>query len=260
MEVIFFKKKYLFYGLVILLLLGILSQALGLVKWGDAEVPVFATGGKIKPIYCVDTTEKIVAISFDAAWGAELTPQILDILDEYNVKATFFLVGFWVEKYPDRLQEIYKRGHEIGNHSQSHPHMSCLTAEKVKEEIETVNERIEACIGVKPTVFRAPFGDYNDTLVNTVRSLNMECIQWSVDSLDWKELGCQPLVDTVCKKVKSGSIILFHNNSKYITQALPIILKDLQENGYKIVPVSELIYKDDYYVDQAGIQRKNKAS
>lgn len=259
MKVLHIGRRQLYYILVFLLCAGIMAQVFALAS-GQESISVYGTGGKIKPIYSVDITEKKIAISFDAAWGAELTPDILDILDEYNVKATFFLVGFWAEKYPDRLKDIYDRGHEIGNHSQNHPHMSSLSRAQITAEIQKVNSTIKDCIGVEPTVFRPPFGDYNDTLVESVRGLNMECIQWSVDSLDWKELGCQPLVDTVCKKVKPGSIVLFHNNSKYITQALPIILKDLQKKGYTIVTVSQLIFDDDYYVDQAGVQRKNKVS
>jgi len=257
MKVIFLKKQKLFILICIALILVILAQAFNILDGNENVQATFATGGKIKPIYCVDTQEKKIAISFDAAWGAELTPQILDILDEYNVKATFFLVGFWVEKYPDILKEIYNRGHEIGNHSENHPHMSTLSPAQMKLEIERVNEEIFQCINVTPTVFRAPFGDYNDALMNTVKGLNMKCIQWSVDSLDWKELGCDKLVDTVCKKVKNGSIVLFHNNAKYITQALPIILEKLLQEGYTIVPVSQLIYADNYIVDHAGVQRKN---
>ena len=142
----------------------------------DDSVSAASTGGKEKPIYSVETDEKKIAISFDAAWGADKTRNILDILDSYEVHATFFLVGFWVEKYPDMVKEIYDRGHEIGNHSQNHPEMSKLSKQQMIQEITSVNEQIEAITGQAPTVFRPPYGDYSDAVVLTLRELNMHAI------------------------------------------------------------------------------------
>jgi polysaccharide deacetylase family sporulation protein PdaB len=208
------------------------------------------------PIYCVDTKEKKIAISFDAAWGQIYTREILDILDKYNVKTTFFLVGFWVDKHPDLVKEIYARGHEIGNHSTTHPKMSLLSKEEITKELEITSEKIEKIIDKKPTVFRPPFGDYNNTLIETAQSLGYYTIQWDVDSLDWKEIGVEHVVDRVVKNTKNGSIVLFHNNAKYITQYLPLVLEKLQSQGYKIVPISELIYKKDYEMDSTGRQKR----
>jgi polysaccharide deacetylase family sporulation protein PdaB len=209
------------------------------------------------PIYCVDTEEKKIAISFDAAWGDTHTKNILDILDKYDVKTTFFLVGFWVEKHPDLVKEISNRGHEIGNHSTTHPKMSMLSKEQIKEELETTSDKIEKIINKRPVVFRPPFGDYNDTLINTASSLNYHTIQWDVDSLDWKEIGVEHVVDRVIKNTKNGSIVLFHNNAKYVSEYLPLILEKLKSQGYEIVPISELIYKENYSMDSTGKQRKN---
>ena len=157
----------------------------------------------------------------------------------------------------DLVREINNRGHEIGNHSSNHPKMTALSREQMQLEIQSTNEKIEKLIAKKPILFRAPYGDYNSELVKLVHSMDMHTIQWDVDSLDWKEYGQKQMIDTVMKKVQNGSIILFHNNSTYITQALPVILDRLKAKGYKIVPVSELIYKDNYSVDNAGIQRGN---
>ncbi len=246
-------KKYL-YIICAILLIGIIIFELSET---NTYTTTFLLQKENKPIYCVDTDEKKVAISFDAAWGADKTEKILDILDCYEVHATFFLVGFWVEKYPDMVKEIDSRGYEIGNHSQNHPQMTSLSVEQMKNEIISVNEQIYKLTGKTPSVFRPPYGDYNNTVVSTLQQLNMHTIQWSIDSLDWKEFGKNDIINRVTKKVKSGDIILFHNNAKYTPDALPEILEYLQNNGYSVCSVGELIYKNDYIVNNQGIQKKN---
>lgn len=182
----------------------------------------------------------------------------MDILDKYNVKSTFFLVGFWVDKYPEHVKEIYNRGHEVGNHSTNHPYMTKLSDEEIVKELNTTGDKIEKLINEKPILFRPPFGDYNDRVISLCRENNYYVIQWDVDSLDWKELGVQPVVDRVTRNVGKGSIVLFHNNAKYILEYLPIVIERLQEEGYEIVPISDLIYKEDFYMDNTGRQRSNK--
>ncbi len=206
------------------------------------------------PIYSVDTSEKKVAISFDAAYGNEYTAKILDTLDKYNVKGTFFLVGFWVDKYPEDVREIARRGHDIGNHSTTHPNMSQLGKEKITEEINITGKKIEELTDKRPILFRPPFGDYNDLLIRTCKENGYYAIQWDVDSLDWKELGVEQVVDRVMRNVRNGSIILFHNNAKFIKEYLPIVIEKLQESGYEIVPISELIYKENFVMDNSGRQ------
>ena len=218
---------------------------------------VFLNPRKELPIYSVDTEEKKIAISFDAAWGSEYTVKIMDILEERDIKTTFFLVGFWVDKYPERVKEIAARGHEVGNHSTTHPEMSKLGKDQMISEIMTTQKKIEELAGDRAVrLIRPPFGDYNDLLIRTCRELDFYPIQWDVDSLDWKEEGVQPVVDRVTKKVRNGSIVLFHNNAKYITEALPLILDHLLAEGYTIVPISELIYKENYRMDHTGRQIK----
>ncbi|MFA5527808.1 MAG: polysaccharide deacetylase family protein [Peptostreptococcales bacterium] len=210
------------------------------------------------PIYSVETEEKKIAISFDAAWGDDKTLQILDILDEYNVKTTFFLVGFWVDKYPEHVKEIHKRGHEVQNHSTTHPQMSRLSAQQMSQEINITGDKIQALTGEKPYLIRPPFGDYNDLLIKTCRDNDYYAIQWDVDSLDWKEIGTMKIVDRVVRNVKNGSIVLFHNNSEYALEYLPLILTKLKSEGYEVVPVGQLILKDNYYMDHTGKQCKMK--
>lgn len=206
------------------------------------------------PIYCVDTPEKKVAISFDAAWGDEFTAGILDILDTYDVKATFFLVNFWAEDYPDDVKMIAERGHDIGNHSTSHPDMADLSAEQITEELETTADTIEKLTGKRPMLFRPPFGSYSDTLIETAESLGYDTIQWSVDSLDWKDISAQQIVERVTRNVKNGSIILFHNNAQHVLEYLPLILEYLQSNGYEIVKINDLIYHGSAHVNEQGCQ------
>jgi len=217
---------------------------------------VFFNANRKLPIYCVDTPDKVVAISFDAAYGDTYTEEILSILEKYNVKTTFFLVGFWVDKYSDMVMKIDTAGHEIGNHSSTHPKMSLLTEQEITNELENTSTKIKELTGKKPILFRPPYGDYNNKLVETAENLGYYTIQWDVDSLDWRELGVKHVVENVTHKVGNGSIVLFHNNAKYVVQYLPLILEDLQKKGYKIVPISQLIYKDNYYIDNTGRQRK----
>jgi len=218
-------------------------------------VATSATSRKI-PVYRVDTNQKTVSLTFDAAWGADKTLGILDILDQYQIKATFFLVGFWVDNFPDMVKEIDARGHEIGTHSETHPHMSSLSAQKMQTEIETSSKKIFDLTNKKVTVFRPPFGDYNNTLVTVCENMQIVPIQWDVDSLDWKGLSASQIHDRVIKKADCGSIILFHNNSDNIIEALPLIIETLKLKKFSFVPVGQMIYKSDYYVDNNGVQRK----
>lgn len=253
MRVLLIRKSLIKQLLLVLLLVAV--SVVYTQGYTPGVISVLFNNDRRLPIYSVETEEKKVAISFDAAYGDQYTPQILDILDQYNVKTTFFLVGFWIDKYGDVLEEIHRRGHEIGNHSTTHPQMSKLTVDEIKKELETTGEKIKAVTGKDPILFRPPFGDYNNRVIETAQALGYYCIQWDVDSLDWKEFGVEPVVDRVLKKVNKGSIILFHNNAKYVADFLPIILDRLTKEGYEIVPVSQLILKDRYYIDHTGRQR-----
>ncbi len=206
------------------------------------------------PIYSVDTSQNQVSISFDAAWGNEHTKSILDILDQYNVKTTFFLVDFWAKEFPEDVKEIKARGHEVESHSATHPDMAKLSAEQITEELNCTAATIEELTGKHPTLFRPPFGSYNNTLMETAEGLGYHVIQWSVDSLDWKELSADEIVTRVCSNVKPGSIILFHNNAEAVEDYLPRILEDLQGRNFEILPVGQLIHRSNYHVDHTGKQ------
>jgi len=206
------------------------------------------------PIYCVDTKEKKVAISFDASWGDDRTDDILKVLDKYDAKATFFVVGAWIDQYPDKLKSIHEKGHEIGNHSNKHPIMTTISKDKMIKEIDTTDAKIMALTGQETTLFRCPSGEYNNLVIETVASTNHYCIQWDVDSIDWREQGAEIEYNRIIKNTKPGSILLFHNNAKYTPENLDRILLFLKNQGYKFVTISDLIYKNNYYIDEAGKQ------
>lgn len=212
---------------------------------------------KLLPIYSVGLKSKEIAITFDAAWGNEDTDEILNILESYNVKATFFLVGGWVSKYPQSVKKIASHLHEIGNHSNTHPDFTKLDETKILEEIKSCNLKIKNIIGKSPKVFRPPFGAYNNQLISSLKSLKMQTIQWDVDSCDWMEgMSAQQIETKVLKKVKPGSIILFHNAAINTPAALPNILEDLISKGYTFKTVSELIYNKNYVINNQGVQIK----
>lgn len=211
------------------------------------------------PVYSVEmlSEDKVIALTFDAAWGADKTQGILDIMQKYDAKGTFFLVGFWIDKFESETKAIADAGFDIGNHSRNHPNMPKLSADEMRSEIEYVNDRVESLTGVKPTYFRAPFGDYNNTLMTTLEQMDMVGVQWSIDSLDWKGLSAKQIYDRVVPKAKSGDIVLFHNNSDHILDALPIVLAGLKEQGFRFVKLSELVATKDYTIDSNGVQHKN---
>lgn len=207
------------------------------------------------PIYSVWTQEKKAAISFDAAWGADKTRTILDILDEYGIKTTFFLVTFWVEKYPEEAREIIARGHEIGLHSSTHPDFTALTNAAIREELTENHRVIKEIAGVEPRLFRPPFGAYNDRVLSVVEDeLGYLTIQWSVDSLDWRDVTPDYITQRILSRIHPGAIVLFHNNAESTPAALPRILSTLQADGWEIVPISQLLHKGPYTIDHEGRQ------
>lgn len=242
------------------LILAVAFLGLIIALWsGQNKVISVSNQKRDLPIYCVDRgDEKIVALSFDAAWGNEDTHQLIEIMDKYNVKTTFFVVGSWVDNFPESVKELSDAGHEIMNHSNTHPHMTQISKEKMKEEIIECNKKIENITGVTPTLHRAPYGDYNNDVVQTVRESGCFTVQWDVDSLDWKNLSAAEITKRVTERVKPGSIVLFHNAALHTPEALPSIIEKLQGDGYNIVPVSEIIYKENFAIDQAGKQYKTE--
>lgn len=209
------------------------------------------------PIYSVECEGKKCAITFDCAWGADDIPDILDTLDKYKAKATFFIVGIWAKKYPDMVKLIDERGHEVANHGYSHIHMGSIPENKILDEITLCNDILEEITGKKVTLFRPPYGEYSATTVKAAKKLNCISIQWDVDSLDWKEnMSEQDIYKRVINRSANGSIILFHNDTKHTARVLPSILENLTANGFECVTVSEMLLKGDYKIRFDGRQIK----
>lgn len=246
---VFTKQRLLVLGCCIIA--AVLSVSICMSSYNKV-VETAAASDRIIPIYNVDTDKKQVSISFDAAWGNEQTQALLDTLEKYNIKTTFFLVGQWVNKYPDSVKAISDAGHDIGNHSSTHSHMPKLTAEAITKEIEDCNNAVEEITGKSPTLFRAPYGDYNNCVVSCVKDLSMYCVQWNIDSLDWKDLPADQICARIKKGLCPGSIILLHNGAKHTPEALPQIIECIESEGYEIVPISELLLKGEYKTDGAG--------
>ena len=189
MKFLILKKRHL-------TLLGavLASAAIFAAVQTPAAVTASATQRQL-PIYCVDRDQKVCAISFDAAWGADNTQKILDVLDEYNIKATFFVVSAWAEQYPDTAKAIVEHGHELMNHSTKHDHYNSLTADQIVADVNKCNDVIEGLTGIRPTLIRCPFGEYDDHVISAIRSTGMEPIQWDVEQSQTTE---SPLAIRLC--------------------------------------------------------------
>lgn len=248
------KKKDVFKALAIAITATLL---IAIAAIGGIAPVYLANAKRLVPVYSVETEEKVVALTFDAAWGADKTRGIIELLEKYDADGTFFLVGFWIDKYPEETKLIAEKGLEIGNHSNNHLHMSKLQNDEIKKEIESVNVRLQELTGKTPKYFRPPFGEYDNKLLENVAALDMVGVQWSVDSLDWKGLSGEEIAKRVLSRVHNGAIILFHNNSDHVLDALPIILPKLKADGYKCVSVDELVMTENYIIDNQGVQHRN---
>ena len=210
------------------------------------------------PIYSVNKDEKVASLTFDINWGErDYLNDILEVLNKYNVKATFFIMGGWVNYSVDNLEKlkaIDKAGHEIGNHSYIHPSFTSISSDRMQQELKKTDDTLEAAIGKKTKLFRFPSGDYNAQAVKFVKSAGYIPIQWDVDSVDWREQGADIEYSRITKKIKPGSIILFHNNAKFTPENLEKLIGSYTKEGYKFIPVGELIYMENDSVDKNGIQ------
>lgn len=211
------------------------------------------------PIYCVEKEKPQISISFDAAWGNDDTASLLATLKKHKVKATFFMTGGWIEKYPDDVKAIAAGGHDLGNHSENHKQMSQLSATQCKEEIMKPHEKVKKLTGKDMILFRPPYGDYNDTLIRVCRENKYYPIQWDVDSLDWKDYDAATIIRRVTehKHLGNGSIILCHNGGKHTAESLDELLTTLKKKGFQLVPISALIMKENYTINTEGRQVKS---
>ncbi len=251
-------------GVVLALMLwnGSIAPAMGVAAYvGEYELNVLAGKQRELPVYAVEQSEPVIALTIDAAWEDDKTEFILETLKKYEVKATFFLCGVWVEAYPQHVKEIAADGHEIGNHSMTHPHMNKLSIDAIQKDVSDLDDRIEALTGKRSTRFRAPFGEYNDTVISTIRGMGYEVVQWNIDTIDWKpERPADTILNGVIPRLGNGSIILCHNNGYQIKNYLPALIEQAMEKGYRFVTVSELLLDGETEIDNNGVQRLKKAN
>ena len=224
------------------------------LAYATEAAQVWQSGARALPVYSVERTDNKIAISFDCAWGTDHTDAILENLAASGVRATFFTVQFWAERYPDYLKKIAEAGHEIGTHSATHSYMSRLSEQEIRAELSSSAQAITSVTGEAVRLFRPPYGDYDDLLIETSRAMGLMPIQWDVDSLDWKDLSAADIAERVTSKVRSGSIILCHNNGLHTAEALPVIFDVLRAKGFVFVPIGELIYYENYTIDVTGRQ------
>ncbi|HEY8392827.1 MAG TPA: polysaccharide deacetylase family protein [Capillibacterium sp.] len=230
------------------------------VLYHTAQQVAVLLGKRIIPIYSVGTDEKKVALSFDATWGADQTPELLRILRENQVRTTFFLCGLWLEKYPEMVKKIAAEGHELANHSYSHPHMNNLSEREIAHELNRTHHLIKELTGQNPTLFRPPFGEYNNKVIETARACGYTTVIWDVDSLDWKDLSAQAMLDRILPRLQNGSIILFHNAGKHTPEAVARLIPILKKQGFSIVPISALLLKGETYTDHTGRQYRKESA
>ena len=250
-----FKLKSVCLTLVALIIITVLSLS---VYYTGAYAVYYGSTPRLVPIYSVEREDKVVSISFDCAWGVEHTDEILKALKVGEVRATWFMVEFWAEKYPEYVKKIDGAGHEIGTHSSTHSYMSKQNAEEIKLELTTSSEAITSVTGKEVNLFRPPYGDYDNELIKTASELGYYTIQWDTDSLDWKDLSATDIATRVINGVQNGSIILMHNNGLHTAEAVPIIISTLKNKGYSFVPIGELIYKENYTINGMGRQIPSK--
>jgi len=251
------SKKAVTMAVAVLMLAGLMGVH---YKETGSLIPTSGTASNRElPIYCVQTEEPKIALTFDAAWGNQDTQKIMDILKKHDIKVTFFMTGGWVDTYPDDVKMILAEGHDLGNHSQNHKNMSQLSDAEKEAELMSVHDKVKELTGYEMFLFRPPYGDYDNAVVKTAKKCGYYTIEWDVDSLDWKDYGVESIIKTVTEHqhLGNGSIILCHNGAKYTAEALDTMITTLKDAGYAFVPLSELIYKDNFHMDYEGRQIKN---
>lgn len=201
---------------------------------------VFAPAAK--GVICrVKTGEKAVALTFDVIWEPAETGKILDVLDRYRVRSTFFLSGEWVRKNPDLAREILLRGHEIGQHSQIHKIMTGMKEEDLAGEFDRAEETLREELGIKTNLFRPPYGEVDQVLADYAHSRGYRVILWSISPQDWLDPGVDKIVSRVIKNLHNGGIIHFHTSSSQAAEALPVVIQSLKMKEYNLYTVSGLL-------------------
>ena len=253
---VFNKQKIYTYLLSVLTVIVLLFIGSTTIK-DEESIETSSSTNKLLPIYSVQTEKKEIALTINCAWNDSDIDKIIEVLKSNNVKATFFMVGDWVEKYPEAVKKINQEGHEIGSHSDTHPHVNQLSSEENLEEIKTSSQKIEQITNKKVTLYRPPYGEYNNTVIKVANENSYIPIQWSLDTLDYTGITGNEMWNKIKDKISNGDIILMHNGTEHTADSLDMIIKNIKEKGFNLVTVSDLIYKENYSIDVNGKQIQN---
>ncbi len=257
MFLVFNKQKIITYFVSVLTVVLLFFVASTLNKNGEETVETSSSGERLLPIYNVKTEEKKIAFTMNCAWNADDIDSILETLKNNNVKITFFMVGEWIDKYPEAVKKIYEEGHEIANHSDTHKHVNNLSYEDNVKEINLANEKIKNITGEENKLYRAPYGEYNNTVIKAAKENGYIPIQWNLDTLDYTGITGEEMWDRIKNKLQAGDIILSHNGTKHTAESLDMLIKNIKEKGFEIVRVSDLVYKENYEININGTQIEN---
>ncbi len=261
MEEIIEKKEIKLFFKTGIIVLSIIAVVFSSIKYIPHVVTVTSQSNEKKtPIHKVERKEKVISLTFDVNRNDKNLDEVLEILDKYNVKASFFVTGTWVDDNPHELKKIVFHGHDIGNHGDNHKHMDLLSREECEKEIMHLHKKVKEITGVDMKLFRPPYGDYSNIVIYTAKNLGYQSIKWNIDSEDWKDYGRKDIVNKCRQKDKldNGSIILFHTGTKFTLEALEEVILFFEKEDYSLVPVSELIYLDDYTIDISGAQQRKQ--
>ena len=221
---------------------------------GGIKASRVSAGREKRPIYSVETDKPEVSLGINCAWGNEDIPELIEILERYKISATFFIVGDWCDKYPESVKSLYDAGHEIGSHSDTHSDMTKLDDAGILREIRDSAEKLSNITGAPVRLFRVPSGAYNSNVISLIEQEGMYPIQWDCDSIDYKNPEPDVMLKRVLKKMRSGSIMLFHSGAKNTPSALPLVIEAAEAKGYRFVQVGKLIHPTPYSVDFEGRQ------
>ena len=232
------KKQKLWMRLATNLAVIFLSLSVGFVcflpegeRTVSAESEVFRSG----------YSKNGVSLMFNVYWGTDEVYEILDVLEEYSAKSTFFIGGCWADDNVECLKEIVKRGHEIGNHGYFHKEQNRLTEKENREEIARCNQFISLSVGVEPQLFAPPSGAYNENTLNAAKRLKMKTILWTKDTIDWRDKDASLVYTRATKGVEAGAFVLMHP-MKHTVQALPKILNEYKKRGLTAITVGENLH------------------
>lgn len=257
MFLVFNKQKIYTYVVSIVTVVLLFCVASNLNQ-NKQTIQTSSSTQKRLPIYNVQTEEKKVAFTMNCAWNADDIDSILETLKNNNTKITFFMVGDWIEKFPEAVKKIQEAGHEIGSHSNTHPHVNNLSYEENIQEIEKSNDRLQKVTGNRTKIYRPPYGEYNDTVIKAAEDKGYFSIQWNLDTLDYTGLTGEEMWNRLKDKVKGGDIILSHNGTKHTAESLDMLIKNIKAKGLEVVRVSDLIYQENYTINSNGTQTKTK--